>query len=83
MFGEMRELRLIFLSILLILATLEEAASHGDQPLSTIAVQKATFALNHQAYIKVSPTVLGFKVSFCNCQAITFFRKEKISFVDI
>ncbi|XP_007045859.2 PREDICTED: probable inactive purple acid phosphatase 1 isoform X2 [Theobroma cacao] len=57
----MRELRLIFLPILLILATLEEAASHGDQPLSKIAVQKATFSLNHQAYIKVSPTVLGLK----------------------
>ncbi|KAK6251935.1 hypothetical protein QUC31_013655 [Theobroma cacao] len=57
----MRELRLIFLPSLLILATLEEAASHGDQPLSKIAVQKATFSLNHQAYIKVSPTVLGLK----------------------
>ncbi|XP_007045860.2 PREDICTED: probable inactive purple acid phosphatase 1 isoform X1 [Theobroma cacao] len=60
-FSGMRELRLIFLPILLILATLEEAASHGDQPLSKIAVQKATFSLNHQAYIKVSPTVLGLK----------------------
>ncbi|KAK8522837.1 hypothetical protein V6N12_056532 [Hibiscus sabdariffa] len=53
----MRELGLI----LLILATLEVVASHGDQPLSAIAVQKATFFLNHQAYIKVSPTVLGLK----------------------
>ncbi|EOY01692.1 Purple acid phosphatases superfamily protein isoform 2 [Theobroma cacao] len=60
-FSGMRELRLIFLPSLLILATLEEAASHGDQPLSKIAVQKATFSLNHQAYIKVSPTVLGLK----------------------
>ncbi|KAK8667852.1 hypothetical protein V6N13_105332 [Hibiscus sabdariffa] len=57
----MRELGLILLSIVLILATLEVVTSHGDQPLSTIAVQKATFSLNHQAYIKVSPTVLGLK----------------------
>ncbi|KAA3488052.1 putative inactive purple acid phosphatase 1 [Gossypium australe] len=57
----MRELGLILLSVLLIFATLEVVASHGDQPLSTISVQKATFALHHQAYIKVSPTLLGLK----------------------
>lgn len=77
-FGGMRELCLVFLSILLILATLEEVASHGDQPLKKIDVQKASFALNHQAYIKVSPTVLGLKVSFFPvAKAIKFFRKEK------
>ncbi|PPE01404.1 hypothetical protein GOBAR_DD01585 [Gossypium barbadense] len=57
----MRELGLILLSVLLIFATLEVVASHGDQPLSTITVQKATFALHYQAYIKVSPTLLGLK----------------------
>ncbi|KAK8317184.1 hypothetical protein V6Z12_A13G093500 [Gossypium hirsutum] len=57
----MRELGLILLSVLLIFATLEVVASHGDQPLSTIAAQKAIFALHHQAYIKVSPTLLGLK----------------------
>ncbi|KAJ0096144.1 hypothetical protein Patl1_16680 [Pistacia atlantica] len=58
-FGGMRELRFIFLGVLLVLATLQVASSHGDQPLSRIAIQKATFALNDLAYVKASPSILG------------------------
>ncbi|KAM7477648.1 hypothetical protein LguiA_025861 [Lonicera macranthoides] len=38
---------------------LERVTSHGDQPLSRIAIHKAIFALNDHAYIKASPLILG------------------------
>ncbi|KAL0013133.1 hypothetical protein SO802_000202 [Lithocarpus litseifolius] len=57
----MRGLNFISLAIFLVLTTLQEAWSHGDQPLSKIAIHKATVDLNHDAYVKASPTVLGLK----------------------
>ena len=62
--GGMRGLNLISLAILLIITTLQEAWAHGDQPLSKIAIHKATSDLNGLAFVKVSPIVLGLKVSF-------------------
>ncbi|GMJ09569.1 PURPLE ACID PHOSPHATASE 1, ARABIDOPSIS THALIANA PURPLE ACID PHOSPHATASE 1 [Hibiscus trionum] len=55
----MRGLRLIFWTILLVLAILHGANSHGVQPLSTIAIHETTFALDNHASVKASPTVLG------------------------
>nr|POE73257.1 putative inactive purple acid phosphatase 1 [Quercus suber] len=57
----MRGLNFISLGIFLVLTTLQEVWSHGDQPLSKIAIHKATIDLNHDAYVKASPTVLGLK----------------------
>uniref|UniRef100_A0A2N9EUH3 Purple acid phosphatase n=1 Tax=Fagus sylvatica TaxID=28930 RepID=A0A2N9EUH3_FAGSY len=57
----MRGLNLISLAILLIITTLQEAWAHGDQPLSKIAIHKATSDLNGLAFVKVSPIVLGLK----------------------
>lgn len=62
----MRELRLIFFGILLVLGTFQVASSHGGHPLSRIAIRKATYALNDNAYVKASPAVVGLKVSFSN-----------------
>ncbi|XP_059445193.1 probable inactive purple acid phosphatase 1 isoform X1 [Corylus avellana] len=59
--GGMRGLNSISLAILFLLTALQEAWSHGDQPLSKIAIHKASFALQDHAYVKASPTVLGFK----------------------
>ncbi|KAJ0963493.1 hypothetical protein J5N97_028615 [Dioscorea zingiberensis] len=36
-------------------------ASSGEQPLSRIAIHKATFAIHGSAYVKASPNVLGLK----------------------
>lgn len=58
----MKEIKL-GLAILLVLATLQNASSHGEQPLSRISIHKATFALHELAYIQASPTVLGLRVS--------------------
>ncbi|KAK0574788.1 hypothetical protein LWI29_029083 [Acer saccharum] len=60
-FGGMRDLRLILLGILLVIASLQVTTSHGEHPLSRIAIHKATFALNEHAYVKASPTILGLK----------------------
>ncbi|KAE8724600.1 hypothetical protein F3Y22_tig00010263pilonHSYRG00164 [Hibiscus syriacus] len=59
MFVEMRGLRLIFWTILLVLAIFHGASSHGVQPLSRIAIHETTFALDNRAYVKASPIVLG------------------------
>lgn len=59
MFVGMRGLRMIMWTILLVLAILHRASSHGIQPLSRIAIHKATLALDNLAYVKASPTVLG------------------------
>ncbi|OMO72009.1 hypothetical protein COLO4_27884 [Corchorus olitorius] len=64
MFVGKKGLRLILQTILLVLAILQEASSHGVQPLSRIAVHKTTFALDNRAFVKASPTVLGLNVSF-------------------
>jgi hypothetical protein len=70
--GGMRRLNSISLAILFVLTTLHEAWSHGDQPLSKIAVHKASLALQDHAYVKTSPTILGLKVSF-NSAMLLFF----------
>ncbi|KAM3706962.1 hypothetical protein ACJW31_03G190000 [Castanea mollissima] len=57
----MRGLNFISFAIFLVLTTLQEAWSHGDQPLSKIGIHKATVDLNHDAYVKPSPSVLGLK----------------------
>lgn len=67
----MRGLGVIFTAIAVVLATLQEASSHGIQPLSRISVHTTTFALNDNAYVKASPAILGLKVS-CFC-IISFF----------
>ncbi|KAJ6312225.1 hypothetical protein OIU77_013879 [Salix suchowensis] len=56
----MRGLRLmIFIPSLLILTNLQETSSHGDHPLSRIAIHEATFALTPLAHVKASPSILG------------------------
>ncbi|GLT72618.1 hypothetical protein SLA2020_445360, partial [Shorea laevis] len=57
----MRGLNSISFAILFVLTTLQEAWSHGDQPLSKIAIHKASIALQDHAYVKASPTILGLK----------------------
>lgn len=53
---------LVVLGILLGLLGHSMARLNGEQPLSNIAVHKATFALNDLAYVKASPVLLGLKV---------------------
>ncbi|KAL9352156.1 hypothetical protein Peur_054836 [Populus x canadensis] len=56
----MRGLRLmIFIPSLLILTNLQETSSHGDHPLSRIAIHEATLALTPLAYVEASPSILG------------------------
>ncbi|KAK9276044.1 hypothetical protein L1049_005575 [Liquidambar formosana] len=57
--GRMRASGLIFLAILCALASFGEVRSHGDQPLSKIAIHKATVSLHDGAYVKASPPILG------------------------
>ncbi|OAY50129.1 probable inactive purple acid phosphatase 1 [Manihot esculenta] len=57
----MRGLGVIFTAIAVVLAILQEASSHGIQPLSRISVHTTTFALNDNAYVKASPAILGLK----------------------
>lgn len=47
-----------------VLATLVYVVtSHGVQPLSRIAIHETTIAVDEDAYVKVSPTVLGLNVN--------------------
>jgi hypothetical protein len=62
----MRGLELVFFAILLVLATLQVANSHVEQPLSRIAVHNTRLQLFENADIKASPSVLGLKVGFCS-----------------
>uniref|UniRef100_A0A2P2LME6 Uncharacterized protein MANES_05G110600 n=1 Tax=Rhizophora mucronata TaxID=61149 RepID=A0A2P2LME6_RHIMU len=57
--------RLLFsaISVIVVLATLKEARSHGVHPFSRIAIHKATFALTDLAHVKASPSILGLAVS--------------------
>ncbi|XP_052198575.1 probable inactive purple acid phosphatase 1 [Diospyros lotus] len=57
----MRFIVAIFLAILWSIVSLKGASSHGDQPLSRIAIHNVVFALNDLAYIKASPSVIGLK----------------------
>ncbi|KAF5752049.1 inactive purple acid phosphatase 1-like [Tripterygium wilfordii] len=57
--GGMKHPKATFLAVLFFLAILGKTSCHGDQPLSRIAIHKATFALDDHAYVKASPTVLG------------------------
>ncbi|CAL5428594.1 unnamed protein product [Camellia sinensis] len=58
--GEMRLSRWIFLAISWALVSLEGAASHRDQPLSRIAIDRAVVAPEDRAFVKASPSILGF-----------------------
>lgn len=69
---EMRILGLIFSAIFWVFGSLEGASSHGDQPLSRIAIDRALVALDNGAYVKASPLVLGSTVSF-QCLLIVIF----------
>ncbi|XP_060669417.1 probable inactive purple acid phosphatase 1 isoform X1 [Ziziphus jujuba] len=55
----MRRVKLKLVILLVLLAILKEVRSHGEQPLSRIAIDKAAFALHDLAYVKASPTILG------------------------
>nr|GME18307.1 probable inactive purple acid phosphatase 1 [Ipomoea batatas] len=50
---------MVLLPILLALLCLEGVTSHGVQPLARIAVHDAVVALEAQAFIKVTPSLLG------------------------
>lgn len=61
--GGKRVLKMCTLAFVLLgLASLQEAMSHGVHPLSKIATHKTTYAFDDRAYINVTPTVLGAKV---------------------
>ncbi|KAJ8774603.1 hypothetical protein K2173_017049 [Erythroxylum novogranatense] len=47
--------------LLLFLSILHQARSHGDHPLSKIAIHETTIALSDLAYVKASPSVLGLR----------------------
>ncbi|GAB4840123.1 hypothetical protein Ancab_020884 [Ancistrocladus abbreviatus] len=57
----MRVSGFILFSFLWAAATLEYASSHGDQPLSKVAIHNTKLSLNDKAYIKASPTLLGLR----------------------
>ncbi|KAK7274958.1 hypothetical protein RIF29_16061 [Crotalaria pallida] len=56
---EMGDSMLVFLAYVLVCSLLQRVLSHGDQPLSKVAVHKATFSLLDLAHIKASPPLLG------------------------
>jgi len=58
----MTAFHLIWEAILWVCLTLQGVASDYHQPLSKIAIHKATAAVHGSAYIKVTPSVLGLKV---------------------
>lgn len=63
---EMGKSEFVLLAFLLVCSVPQKVWSHGDQPLSKVALHKATVSLLDLAYIKASPTVLGLQVSFNN-----------------
>ena len=62
--GEMRLSGWTFLANSWALVSLEGAASHRDQPLSRIAIDRAVVAPEDRAFVKASPSILGLGVSF-------------------
>lgn len=63
MIGRLRKMKVFILfAITLVLASVQEVRSDGDQPLSKIAIHRAVSALHDKAYVKVSSEVLGLKV---------------------
>lgn len=75
--GRMAKLKMSFFIILLAVSTLQEVNSHGDQPLSKIAIHKTVFALSHNAYVKATPPVLGLTVKLLN----TILNFNSLSFL--
>ncbi|KAL6983336.1 hypothetical protein U1Q18_016725 [Sarracenia purpurea var. burkii] len=59
--SEMRSFGLIFLAIFRAFTNLQGATSHGEQPLSRIAINMAVVALEDRAYVKASPSILGLR----------------------
>ncbi|CAL5430767.1 unnamed protein product [Camellia sinensis] len=57
--GEMRLSGWMFLAISWALVSLEGAASHRDQPLSRIVIDRAVVAPEDRAFVKASPSILG------------------------
>lgn len=62
----MGESKFVFLALFLLVCSVLQRVvkSHGDQPLSKVAIHKATLSLLDLAHIKASPSVLGLQVSF-------------------
>lgn len=54
--------------------------SHRDQPLLKIAIHKAVVAIHKSAYIKVSPSILGSRVTF-DSHVCCFFLFCKLFFL--
>lgn len=52
-----------FVVVLWALVSLKEAAADGVQPLSVIAIEKTVLALDNNAYVKASPSIIGLNVS--------------------
>lgn len=55
----MRGLLLTACVVFLAVTHLQRAVAHGDQPLSKIAIHKTAVALHEEAFVKVSPSLLG------------------------
>jgi len=51
--------------VLVTLVSIQEGKSHRKQPLSGVAIHRTLFDVNEEAYVKASPTVLGFDVKLC------------------
>lgn len=60
----MGDSKFVLLAYLLVCSVLQTVWSHVDQPLSKVAIHKATLSLLDFAHIKASPSVLGLQVSF-------------------
>lgn len=56
------------------MAACTAAAAHGEQPLSRIAVERATLAVDGAAHVKASPTVLGLEGQDSEWVEVEFFH---------
>lgn len=72
---------MIFIPSLLILTNLQETSSHGDHPLSRIAIHEATLALTPLAYVEASPSILGLTTGQ-NSEWVTVEYRTPIPSVD-
>ena len=52
------------ISLAVVASLLGFVVGGGEQPLSKISIHRATLAIHDEAYVKVSPTILGLKVFF-------------------